>query len=91
MVKAEAAVPRARGRGGMGGGESWLHHSRRVHGVVVTSGQEWAFLCAGNSAPRRQGGAKKGRSSLHRATYTNKRIFRECTVVVVGQRCKRKK
>jgi len=75
----------------MGGGGSWLHHSRRVHGAEATSGQEWASLWAGNSGPWRQRGVKKERSNLPRATCTNKRIFRECTVVVVGQICKREK
>ena len=73
----------------MGGGGSWFYNSRRVHGAEATSGQEWASLWAVNSGPRRQGGAKNGRSSLPRATYTKKKIFRECIVVVVGQRCKK--
>ena len=74
----------------MGEGGSWLHHSRRVQGTEATSGQKWASLWAGNSGPRRQGGAKKERSSLPQATCTNKRIFRECTVVDVGQNVKGK-
>ena len=84
LAKAEAVVPWAEAEAGSTIAGGFMARE-------ATSGQEWASPWASNLGPRRQGGAKKGRFSLSQTTYTKQEIFRECAVVVVGQRCKREK